>query len=165
MAKSNAEKSGVKTDAASDNGISKVEKIDFTGEIYLRERVDEDTGEVRHNVAIQMDNPFVDLFEGGRDNEYNLKLPLGFKLNKGKAKAQFNYKAKKMLESCEKIEFSGYAKRMRFYDVQSYKWVRYLGIFIYSPFEDGVVGLTIPRAEALGLFEMFAMERLLPPTK
>jgi len=165
MAKEKVEKRDIDTNIGEDQSIIKAEKIDFTGEIFLRERVDEDTGEISHVVGITMDNPFADLLEGGRANENNLKLPLGFKANQGKARAQFNYKAKKMLADCEKIEFNGYAKRMKFYDLQSYKWVRYLGIFAYSPFEDGVVGLTIPRAEALGLFEMFAKERLLPPTR
>ena len=143
--------------------IEKIEKIEFTGEIFMRERIDEDTGERRYSVAIAMNNPFVDLFEGGADNEYNHRISLGFKENKGKAKAQFNFKAKKELETCDKIEFVGYAQRRKFYDENRYKAVRYLGIFIRSPFDDSEVSLTIPRADTLGLFEMFANERLVNP--
>lgn len=142
------------------NEIEKVEKIEFTGEITLREKIDEETKKARYSVAVAINNPFAELFEGGRENEYNLKIFLGFKETQGKVKAQFNFKAKQALATSEKIEFTGFIQRRKFYDNGKYKWVRYIGIFINSPFDDGVISLTIPRAETLGLFEMFADERL-----
>ena len=142
------------------DNVEKVEKIEFSGEVILRERIDEDTKEKRYSVAVAMNNPFVDLFEGGADNEYNRKIFLGFKESQAKVKAQFNFKAKQVLATAEKIEISGFVQRRKFYDNSRYKWIRYIGIFINSPFDDGVIGLTIPRAETLGLFEMFADERL-----
>ena len=148
------------TETGSGNEIQKVDKIEFTGEIILRERIDEETKAVRYSVAVAMNNPFVDLFEGGSESEYNHKLSLGFKETQGKIKAQFNFKAKQILQTCEKIDISGFVRRKKFYDNSKYKWVRYIGIFINSPFDDGVISLTIPRAETLGLFEMFADERL-----
>ncbi|MCL2798510.1 MAG: hypothetical protein FWD58_10785 [Firmicutes bacterium] len=145
--------------------IEKVEKIELSGEIVLRERIDEDTKEKRYSVAVAINNPFAELFEGGVENEYNRQIFLAFKDSHAKIKAQFNYKAKKELMTCEKIEFSGFVQRKRFYDETKFKWVRYIGIFINNPFDDGVITLTIPRAETLGLFEMFADERLLPAKK
>ena len=148
-----------------DSGIEmpeKVEKIEFSGEITLREWLDEDSKEKRYSVAISMANPFVDLFEGGADNEYNRNISLGFKDTQAKAKAQFQYKAKQALATCEKIDFTGFAERRKFYDLAKHKQVKYLAICIRSPFDDGEIGLTIPNAGTLGLFEMFANERLKP---
>lgn len=147
----------------SDNAeIEQVNRINFTGEIFMRERIDEDTKQVKYSLAIVMFNPFADLFEGGVENEYNLNLNLSFKENKGKIKAQFNYKAKRALKNVDRIEISGYIQRRKFFDRDRYKTVRYIGIFIKSPFDDSEIGLTISRAETLGLIEMFAGERLAP---
>jgi len=146
--------------AVASGAIELVDKIEFTGEVFMRERVDEDTKEIKYSVAIAMNNPFVELFEGGSGNEYNHKIGLAFKATQGKVKAQFNYRAKELLRVQDKIEFVGFVQRKQFFDRQNYKRVRYIAIFIKSPFDDGVISLTIPRAETLGLFEMFADERL-----
>jgi len=150
----------VTTASATIAPIERVEKIALSGEIFMRERVDEETKEVKKSVAISINNPFAQLFDGGLENEYNLKLPLGFKESQGKVRAQFNFKAKQVLATKEKIDISGFIQRKKFFDNTKYKWVRYIAIFINSPFDDGVISLTIPRAETLGLFEMFADERL-----
>jgi len=101
-------KTSTKANNATKSPIEKVDKIEFTGEIFLRERIDEDTKEVKYSVAINMNNPFVDLFEGGSANEYNHKITLGFKEKQGKIKAQFNHKAKELLATQSKIEFTGF---------------------------------------------------------
>jgi len=142
--------------------IEKADKVHFTGEIIMRERIDEDTDETRYSVAILMNNPFADLFEGGAENEYNRQIFLGFRESQGKVRAQFMYQAKRVLETCDKIEFSGFARRKKFFDLEKRKRVKYIAISIKSPFNDGFVNVTIPRADTLGLFEMFADERLKP---
>jgi len=142
--------------------IEKVDKVQFTGEIVMRERIDEDTDESRFSVAILMNNPFAELFEGGKDVEYNRQISLGFKESQAKHKAQFMFQAKRALESCDKIEFTGFARRKKFYDLEKRKRVKYIAICLKSPFNDGFVNVTIPRADTLGLFEMFADERLKP---
>jgi len=161
-----AEKNATQTNTPTNNpttqSIQANDKIQFTGEIFMRERIDEDTKQVKHSLAIVMFNPFAELFEGGIENEYNLNLNLSFKENKGKIKAQFNYKAKRALKNVDRIEISGYIQRRKFFDRERYKTVRYIGIFIKSPFDDSEIGLTISRAETLGLIEMFAGERLAP---
>ena len=149
------------------NNTSKVEneltdKIPLTGEIFMRERIDEDTKEKRYSVAVTIDNPFAEHFDGGIENEYNKKISLGFKQNKAKAKAVFNHLAKERLATCEKIEITGFVQRKKFYDQAKFKSVRYTGIFINSPFDDSVITLTIPRADTHGLFEYFAEQRLTP---
>jgi len=152
MAKNNAEK----------GQIEKTDKLPLTGEIFMRERIDEDTKEKKYSVAVTIDNPFAELFEGGTANEYNKKISLGFRENKGKAKAVFNFKAKERLATAEKIEITGFVQRKKFYDQSRFKSVRYIGIFINSPFDDSVIALTIPRTDTHGIFEMFADERLNP---
>jgi|GEM_PF-6177819 len=118
---------------ASHEDKDKIDKIAFTGEIFLRDRVDEETKKRKYSVAIVMNNPFVELFEGGYENEFNRQLGLGFKENKGKVKAQFVHKAKQALNKAARIGFDGYIERRKFYDRERYKSVKYIGIFIKSP--------------------------------
>ena len=161
MAKNKTNETEIETENA-ETEIEKVEKIEFSGEIVMRERIDEDTDETRYSVAILMNNPFAELFEGGAENEYNRQIFLGFRESQGKVRAQFMYQAKRVLETCDKIEFSGFARRKKFFDLEKRKRVKYIAISIKSPFNDGFVNVTIPRADTLGLFEMFADERLKP---
>jgi len=144
--------------------IEKVEKIEFTGEVFYRTRIDEETKEEKKSVAIVMHNPFVDLFRGGRDVEKNHTLSLGFKKEQAKKKVKFIYKLETLLETQEKVFITGFVKRERFFDEKKYKAVHYFAILVKNPFgsDDGYEKLTITNDNDLGLFEMFADERLLP---